>query len=92
MTITWAPKIVVRNVDREEISITAIREDSNGPTTKTFRVLSALIATPEQKIAVLEIFMKMVLDWEAKEAAKSAVIDDLEDSLKTALETWEQER
>ena len=81
---TWDVKITPLNVTRREASITATRTD--GEDVRTFSIITAILASPEQKLAVLNDIWEQFQRDEARRAAIEAFIGDMEATAKTTLE------
>ena len=86
MAITWDVKIYPLDVSRKEVSIVATRTDSVALTTETHTVISALLDTQEHKVHVLDTIWQLHLNYQVKQEAIEAYINDLEEIAKTNLE------
>lgn len=90
MAITWNVQITVLNVERREVSITAVRTDSEDPDNpQVCRIISALIATTEQKVAVLNGLWAQHLMLDQRAAEIEAFVGTLESAAVTNLEARE---
>jgi len=78
----WDVKITPRNVKRKEASITATRTD--GEDVRSFRIDSAVLATPQQKLDARNQIREMFL---ADKAQRSKIADFI-GNLETTAETW----
>lgn len=89
MAITWNIKIHPIDVSRKEASIVAVRTDntdSQNVLTETHTIISGILDTQEQKIAILNAIWQLHLDYQTKQNAIEAYIGDLETQAKTNLE------
>ena len=90
MAITWDVKITVQDVARKQVGIVATRTDSADPDNpEIIRIDSALIATGEQKVAVLDNIWEHHLALQTRNAAIAAFIGTLEADAKSNLEARE---
>jgi hypothetical protein len=79
---TWDVKITPLNVARKEASITATRTD--GADVRTFHIISAVLATLEQKRDARDQLWSM---FQADEVKRGKIADFIGD-LETTAETW----
>jgi len=87
MAITWDVTITPLDVRRYEASVMAVRTDSTDPTkTETHNIITCLLATNEQKLAVLNGIWDSHLAWLAKQTRIDAYIGNLESLAKINLE------
>ena len=87
MAITWDIKITPLNVERYEASVLATRTDSLDPTNvETHNIITCLLQTEAQKLAVLENLWASHLTWGERQAAIDAYVGDLETQAKIILE------
>jgi cytochrome c556 len=90
MAISWDVQITPIDVDRKEVSITAVRMDSTDPTkTETHVIASALLVTADQKTAALDNLWQQHLAWQAKQMKIAAYIGTLAAAAKANLEARE---
>lgn len=90
MAIIWNVKITVLDVATKSVSVTATRTDSESPNdVRTYTVLSAIIATTAQKLAVLDNIWLQHQTAITKQTAINAFIGTLEADAKANLEARE---
>lgn len=90
MAISWNVKITVLDVATKSVSVTATRTDSELPNDiRTYSVLSAIIVTPVQKLAVLDNIWLQHQVAITKQTTINAFIGALEADAKENLEARE---
>ncbi len=87
MAAVWQLTITPIDVPTKTASITAVRTD--GADVWTFRIISAILATPQQKQDALDDIRSQFLKSESVAVAVSDFVGDLEADGKTALELLE---
>jgi len=81
MAVTWKVSIRPLDIARKEVSVSATRTDNTDPEnikTETHMILSAIIDTMAQKVAVMDQIWDMHIADVAKQAQIAAVVADLE--------------
>jgi hypothetical protein len=81
MAISWDVKITPLNVARKEASITATRTDDTNPAdikTETIVIITTLLATTADKLAVVDNIWAHHLTYQAKQVAIAAYCGGLE--------------
>jgi len=90
MAINWDIKITVLDVARKTVRVTATRTDDADPDNpRTYTILSANIATAEQKVNVLDNIWQQHQADLARQAAIDAFVGDLETAANANLEARE---
>ena len=89
MAISWDIKITPLNIARKEASVVATRTDSETDNVETHNIITCILETQEQKLAVLDQLWTMHLSSVSRQAAIDAYIGDLEAQAKTNLEARE---
>ena len=92
MAISWDVKITPLNVDRKEANIVAVRTDDTDPANvkiETHTVISAIIETPAQQLAVSDNIWQQHLAYQVRQARIATYIGDLETRASDDLEARE---
>jgi len=92
MAIAWDVTVTPLNVDRKEASVVAIRTDDTNPLdikTETHTIITAILATQAQKIAMLDQIWQQHLDWQNKISKIDDYVGTIEQDAKTNLEARE---
>ena len=87
MMATWDLQITPLDTERREVSVLAIRTD--GSDVREFRIISAIINTPEQKQDCLNNIRGQWLASKEKSDVVDVFVGDLETAGKAALEAME---
>ena len=81
MAVTWKVDITPIDLERKEVRVSATRTDDTDPENvkiETHTVLSVIIDTTAQKLAVMDQIWEMHLADVAKQAQIAAIVDALE--------------
>jgi len=94
MAVTWKVTICPLDIARKEAGISAVRtwtNDENPEDVKveTHRIVSALLATPQQQVGVVNLLWQLHLDYGVRQAAIDAYVGDLEAQAEANLEARE---
>lgn len=89
MAITWTVTITPIDIPTKTASVQAVRVDDSDGATETHNIITAVLNTQAQKVAVLDQIWQMHLDYQAKLTAIEAYIGGLEATAKDNLETRE---
>lgn len=90
MAVTWNVEIVVQDVDMRKVNVTATRTDDADPVNPQIcAVIDVIIATAEQKMAVLNALWAQHLAKDERKATIANFIGNLEADAKTNLEARE---
>jgi len=81
MAVTWEVDITPIDLERKEVRVSATRTDDTDPENvkiETHTVLSVIIDTTAQKLAVMDQIWEMHLADVVKQAQIAAIVDALE--------------
>jgi len=81
MAVTWKVDITPIDLERKEVRVSATRTDDTDPENvkiETHTVLSVIIDTTAQKLAVMDQIWEMHLADVVKQAQIAAIVDALE--------------
>lgn len=93
MSITWNIEITNVQVVSKRADVTATRTDSADPTApQVYSFAQTPIGTANERAVLLNTIKAEVAARAGKDAQIVAVVTDLEQTGKTALETWETTR
>jgi hypothetical protein len=93
MAITWDIQISNVDVARRRGDVTATRTDSESSLpTEVYAFTAVPLETPQQRLALLNTIKARVVERAEHDASVEAIVTDLEDQGKTALEAWELTR
>ena len=92
MAVTWEVDITPIDLERKEVRVSATRTDDTDPENvkiETHTVLSVIIDTTAQKLAVMDQIWEMHLADVVKQAQIAAIVDALEAQAVANLEARE---
>jgi len=96
MAIEWDVAITDVQVSSGRANVTFTRTDTDSSAIaaqpQVYSFNNALIATSEQRQDLLDTVKAKVLEREAEDTAIATFVDNLEQTGKDALETWEEQR
>lgn len=94
MAIVWTIDITNVDVENKRADVHAKRIDDTDPTVtpRIYKFSGAVLATPQDRLEILELIKTKVLADEAKESSIDTFVASLEADGKAALESWEASR